>query len=100
MSSLPPNASRQEIEDEITFLQVSITTIDDEDEDAATTRQDLELQMQDLEQRLDALDTPKGANRPKTPENTLNGSFDGVNLPSRERERRPYSGSELGNVSP
>jgi len=102
MSSLRANAGREEIEDEMTFVQVSMDTIDRDADDAAATQHDLELQMQDLERRLFALDNSTGVDRvvrPETPEITVSGSFDDVNLPSRERERRPYGNNSLGMCS-
>jgi len=91
MLDLRENATKDEIEDEMTFVQVSLESIDDDAADAAATRQELEGQMQLLEQRLQALENPAGLNRPATPETTVTASLDGANLPSRKRERRSYS---------
>lgn len=96
MLNLSEHASKEEIEDEMTFVQVSLDSIDDEAADAAATRLELEGQMQYLEQRLQALENPAGGNRPATPEITVTGSFGGANLPSRERERRPYGNNGSG----
>lgn len=90
MSTLRHDAPREEIEDEISFLQISLSTIDPDAEDAAETRNAIESQLQDLESRLERLaHRLKGDSaRPKTPEITLNGSLHDMDLPSRERRRQ------------
>lgn len=91
MSTLRPDAPREEIQDELDFLQISLTTIDPDADDALQTRNAIDIQMQDLWQRLERLENPRGEAiaRPRTPEITLNGSFHDIDLPSRESRRQP-----------
>jgi hypothetical protein len=93
MSTLPANASRAEIEEELNFLEVLIDTIDVDAEDAEEIRRELEVQMQDLQMRIQAMDGSSREGRMRTPEMQESTSFD---MPSRERQRQPYSNGHLG----
>jgi len=88
MSSLRVDASREEIEEEIDFVGALVESLDEYAEDAAEKKTEFDAQLEDLHQRLETLNRPAGAVRPRTPQPEAGtGSVDGLNLPSRERRQ-------------
>lgn len=88
MSSLRADASREEIEEEIDFVGALVESLDEYAEDAAEKKTEFDVQLEDLHQRLEALNRPSAVARPRTPQPEAGFvSTDDLTLPSRERRQ-------------